>query len=183
MKRNVALCSVVLAMVAIAACAPKATLDDCTAVCKKKAVLEATAAPDAAIEDPIAVIEKDFQGRAQELENQKAEAIQTIDQELQEKLVAAKDDQERETLTQEYATKKEEKAKEFQPMVDALNQQKADSIKAAQEKIAQAEEQKKAQEAAAVKTCADACVKAGTTKAKATCQMNAATIQDFGNCR
>ena len=183
MKLSTVLCIVALSMVAFASCAPKATMDECTAACKKKAVLEAAAAPAAAPEESVASIDAIFQQKIDDLENQKNQAIQALDQELEGKLGAAKDDPEKTALTEEYTSKKDEKAKEFQPLIEALNQQKVDGVKAAQEKLAQAEEQKRIKAEAALKACADACFKARTTKAKATCQTGAATIEAFNKCK
>jgi len=168
----------------LAACAPKATHDECTAACKKKVALEeARTLGEAAPGESVASVEAEFQQKIDDLENQKTQSLQALDQELQAKLAEAKDEQEKASLTQEYTTKKDEKAKEFQPLIDTLNQQKIDAVKAAQEKQAQAEEQKRLQQEAAVKACADSCLKARTTRAKAACQANAGTLEDFNACR
>jgi hypothetical protein len=68
-------------------------------------------------------------------------------------------------------------------LIDALNQQKAEAVKAAQEEKVRADEQRKAAEEVALKACADTCVKNRTTRAKAQCQASAGTIEDYNKCR
>ncbi len=183
-RKGVVFIIAALSIVSLVACAPKATLEECTAACKKKAALEETQAPGEVAEvESVASVEAEFQQKIDDLENQKNQALQTLDQELQTKLAQAKDEQEQTSLTQEYIVKKDEKAKEFQPLIDTLTQQKIDAVRAAQEKQAKAEEQKRLEQEAAIRTCADNCIKARTTKAKATCQANAATMADFNACR
>lgn len=173
----------VFALVFAASCAKKATPDECKKACGKFAELQKAANPAPAAEDPIAKVNADFQKKLTDLQTAQAQAIQAIEQEYNTKLGEAKDDAAKEALKTEYDGKKNEKAQEFAPQFQALNQQKAEAIKAATEAKAKAEADAKAQADKDLAACSDKCVKDRTTKAKVDCQLKAAKVDDFNKCK
>jgi len=176
--------TVVVAVVALAfaaSCAKKATPAECKSACQKQIDLEKAANPQPPAEDPVAKVEADFQKKLQDLQTVQAQAVQAIDAELQEKLKDEKAD--KDAINKEFAEKKNAKVQEFAPQFQALNQQKADAVKAAQDAKAKAEADAKAAAEKALQACADKCVKDRTTKAKTDCQLKAAKIDDFKKCK
>lgn len=171
----------VVALVFAASCAKKATPEECNKACAKLAELQKAANPQPPAEDPVAKVTAEFQKKLQDLQMAQAQAIQALDAELQEKLKEPKADAE--ALKKEYDEKKAQKAQEFAPQFQALNQQKNDAIKAAQDAKAKADKEEADKAAAELKACADKCVKDRTTKAKVDCQLKAAKLEDFNKCK
>ncbi len=172
----------VVALVFAAGCAKKATPDECKKACAKLAELQKAANPQPPAEDPVAKVTADFQKKLQDLQTAQAQAIQGIDAECQKAQEGIKE-ADKAAAVEDCNKKKNEKAQEFAPQFQALNQQKADAIKAATDAKAKAEADQKAQAEKDLAACADKCVKDRTTKAKVDCQLKAAKLDDFNKCK
>lgn len=173
----------VVALVFAAGCAKKATPDEAKKACAKLAELQKAANPQPPAEDPVAKVTADFQKKLQDLQTAQAQAIQAIDQDYAKKLEGVTKDDEKAKLTEEGNKAKNDKAQEFAPQFQALNQQKADAVKAATDAKAKAEADAKAQAEKDLAACADKVVKDRTTKAKVDCQLKAAKLDDFNKCK
>ena len=175
--------TVLVAVVALsfAACAKKATPDEANKACAKQVELTKAANPTPPAEDPVAKVTADFQKKLQDLQTAQAQAIQAIDAELQTKL--GEDKADKDALNKEFTEKKNAKAQEFAPQFQALNQQKNDAVKAAQDAKAKADKDAADKAAADLKACADKVIKDRTTKAKVDCQLKAAKLDDFLKCK
>ena len=183
MKKIVTVMVAVFAMVFAASCAKKATPDECKKACQKQTELMKIANPTPPAPNAIQLVEADFQKKMQELQTAQNQAIQAIDAELQGKVAEAKDDAAKEVLKKEFDEKKNAKAQEMAPMFQAMNQAKADAMKAAQEAQAKADADAKAKAEAELKACTDKAVKDRVTKAKVDCQLKAAKLDDFNKCK
>lgn len=165
------------------ACAPKATKDECTTACQKFSALSLAASPKPAKEDPTKKIEGDFAQKAADIEKAKTEALAAIDKEHQDKLAATKKPKDKPKVDEEFAAKKDAKAKEFAEQASALDGQKATVLKAAQDAVAKAAAAEKAGIEQSISSCADACVKNGWKKPMTDCQTKAASLDDYGKCK
>jgi hypothetical protein len=180
--------------VVFAACAPKATKDECNSTCQKLASLQESGNPKAAAQDPMLA---DLMKKIKDIHTQKEQAVAAIDKEMNDKIAAAskpepkkgkkakakgKED-EAAKLTKEFGEKKAAKAKEFDAQIQALEGQRGDIEKKAAEAKAKADAEAKAAAEQAVAVCTDDCVKAGTKKAKVECQLKAATLDEYNACK
>lgn len=179
----------------IAACAPKASKEDCAAACQKN--IDLSMPKKEAVDGPAAAAEKDFAAKVEQINKDKDAALAAIDKELADKLAAvkepkppkkgkAKPDKKAEAakakLNAEYAAKKDAKAKEFADQLAALEKAKAEMAEQAKAAAAKAAEEEKAAREKAVAACAEGCVNAGVKKSVTDCQQKAASAEDFAKC-
>ena len=181
---------------AFAACAQKASKEDCTAACKKLVQFSQAAEPRAAAPDAAAV-EKEFSDKLQQLNQVKEAALAALDKELSEKLAAVKEmpakkgkkvipdkkaEAAKQKLNNDYAAKKEAKAKEFDGKLAELTKAKGEAVSQAKAAAEQAAAAAKEAREKALAGCVDACLKAELTKDVTDCQQKAAKLEDYNKC-
>lgn len=189
--RKVLFVLVAVVALAFAACAKKATPDECKKACAKFAELQKAANPAPAPEDPAVKVNAEFSQKMQALQAEQAEALKGVEEECAKAKEALPVDKKTKAPKAEDVAKadeacnqkKAEVAQGFAPKFADLNKQKADALKAAADQKAKAVADAKAQAEKDLQACADKCVKGGTTKAKADCQMKAATLDAFNKCK
>jgi len=184
---------VLVAVVALsfAACAKKATPEECKKACAKAAELQKAANPTPPAEDPAVKVNAEFAQKMQALQNEQAEALKAVEAECAKAKEALPVDKKTKAPKAEDVAKadeacnqkKQETVQGFAPRMAELNKQKADALKAAAAAKAKAEADAKAQAEKELQACADKCVKGGTTKAKVDCQLKAAKFEDFNKCK
>jgi hypothetical protein len=194
MRKFLACAVVAVASLALVACAPKATKEQCNAACQKMSELTSAAKPKAAMDDPIKKIDSDFAPKIQDLMKQKEAAVGAIEKEKADKIAAIekkapkkgkrppKLDADIKKVTDEYAKKIDAKSQEFDPQLQKLNKDKADAIKAAQDAKAKDAEKEKTEMQTIVNTCTDNCVKQGVKKNVIDCQMKAGSLDECAKC-
>lgn len=164
------------------ACVQKATNDEAKAACATKQKLDLAAKPKPAMPDPVATVEGDFQKKLAELQKQQSDALAAIETELKAKIDKAKG-KEQAKLSAELSAKKAAKETEFKPQTDALTQQKAEALKAAQDAKIKADAAVKAAAEKELTACIDGAIKEGVSKPKADCQAAAKNLDEYGKCQ
>jgi hypothetical protein len=156
-----------------AACAPKATKEECQATCGKLAAMETAGAVKA---DGLKQAQDAAQAKIAGLEKEKADALAAIDTEF------AKKKGPKPKIAKEIAAKKEAVTKGFAEKEAAAAKENADLLKAAGE--AQAKAAAAAAEAVkkATETCMAGC-EGKWSKAMVECQAKATSIDEFNACK
>lgn len=183
MKKLLTLVVVLVVSVAVGACAPKATKDDCASACQKRAELQKPASAKPATPDLTKSIDAEFQKKIQDLGAKKVQALADIDKEMQAKLTATKKKGDKAKVTEDFANKKKAKEDEFASQTQALQQQQAQAVKAAQAASAKAAADEVAAIQKAVSDCSDKCLQDVTRKPKVDCQLKATNLAEFDKCK
>jgi hypothetical protein len=166
-----------LALIAVAfsfaACAPKATKEECQATCGKLAALEMAGVVKADVMRPA---QEAAQAKAAAVQKEKADAVAALEAEYAKKKGA------KPKLAKELAAKKEALNKQFAEKEAAIAKETGDALRIAgeaqaKEAAATAEKVKKTTEA-----CAAGCV-GKWSKAMVECQAKTTKVDEFNACK
>ncbi|MCU0664617.1 MAG: hypothetical protein MUC50_20115 [Myxococcota bacterium] len=179
MNRWSAIAMFAIAVLAFAGCLPRATEQECSDMCARLVILKAgkDAGP---LDQRIAAIGESHLKRIAGANAQKDAALAELDKQMAEKLAAAKSDEDKKKVTDEFTPLKEKTAKDAELALADLE------VRTAQE-IATANEKAKALEADSAKILED-CIaqskKERTLQKVAQCRMEAEDIDAYYNrCR
>jgi membrane-associated HD superfamily phosphohydrolase len=125
----------------------------------------------------IAGLEKEFTARLEKLQKQTDAAVKAVDDEMQTKLSAAANDDEKAKLNDEYAPKKDQAAKETDKAMQDLSTERTNAIKAAKDKA----EAAKVQLEENVKKCKTDRISSDISKETAQCRLKAESVDAFWN--
>jgi uncharacterized protein with NAD-binding domain and iron-sulfur cluster len=182
MKNLTTVLVLAVAVMFAASCAKKASTDDCRSACAKQVELAKAENPTEPPEDLVVKATGEADKKIAELQAAQLAEIQKIDEECQA-AAAALPEEEKAKAAEDCNVKKTDKAGEFAPQFVKANEEKAQAIEAATQAMAKADADRKAQMDKDLQACVDKCVKDRTSKAKADCQIKAATLADFGKCK
>jgi hypothetical protein len=129
------------------------------------------------VEQIVGDLDKQFTARLEKLQSETDAALKGIDAELEAKLKAATNDEEKGKLNAEYAPKKDQAAKDTDAAMQALSTERKDAIAKAQ---AEAEAGKTKLEEN-VKKCKTDKISSDVSKETAQCRIKAKTVDDFWN--
>ncbi len=169
-------------MLMAGACTQRATQEECEEACNRLSTLhkEARAQQNTqAVDEELGQVQK----KLEELADQQTEALETLNQELEDKLANADSEQEKTSLQNEYAQKKEAKSKEFEAQIKVLTEQKDRMQKAAEEAKAAEQEESAAREQKELHECVTVCVETNTKKTIARCRAAAKDLETYKNCK
>jgi uncharacterized protein (DUF4415 family) len=129
------------------------------------------------IDQVIGDLEKGFTARLDKLQSETDAALKAVDAELEERLKAAANDDEKEKLNAEYAPRKDQAAKDTDAAMQALSTERKDAIAKAQAEA----EAGKAKLEQNVKKCKTDKISSDISRETARCRINAKSVDDFWN--
>ncbi len=164
-------------------CARKASQDDLNKVCAHKMSLQQAGQPESAATDPIAAVAEKFQRQAQEADTAKQDELARLDEECAAAAETLASDEDKAKATADCEAKRNALLAEFAKQAQQLASDKETAIAEATEAKALADKAATEKAANELMACVDLLVKARTSAAKADCQIKAATLEAFGQCK
>lgn len=161
------------------ACIEKASEEQVKQMCENLVKMRGEVDTSSA-EERVAKVTEKFVREEKRLTDWMERDLQGWDDELNGKLAEAKDDGEKQKLTEEYANKKEATKAQHTPGIEELKPQKEAALKEAKAKA----EEAKVEWSKAVDECLKGAAKEGTSREVAECRIGATTVDKYWNvCR
>lgn len=179
MKRFAILVTLIIMMLSLTGCVPKATEQECSDMCANLAILKA-GADVKPLDKQIASIEESYAKRAVDENTRKDATLADLDKQMNDKLAAAQTDEEKKAITDEFTPLKETATQEAEAAVVGLQEKKAAEIQSVTERDAT----RKTDAEQLVTECKAQCQTLGTLQKVATCRIEAKDIDTYYNrCR
>lgn len=162
-----------------AGCLPNATPEETNQMCENLIKLrgEIDRSTEAELKKKV---EAQFAKEEKRLRDWMAKDLKSWDDEMAQKLEAAKDDAEKEKIEKDYAHKKDVTSQQHLPGIKELGPKKAEAIKEASEKA----KENAAMWKKAITDCLDQAKKEGVSQKSAQCRIKAQSTDEYWNqCR